>query len=313
MRAAVLSELGTVPRHTDFPDPEPVEGQLVVEVGAAGVHHLDLAKASGTFYAGAPTLPSVVGSDGVGRTADGRRVYFDASVTPYGSWAERTLVALDGLLEPHEGIDDATAAALGNTGMAAWLTLSWRADLQPGESVLVLGANGALGSVAVQAAKVLGAGLVVAADRDPERLLRARERGADATVTLQPGVDAAAELRTASGGRGFDVIVDPLWGEPGLAALRAAAHGARHVQLGQLAGLTVELPAPAVRSVGLNLLGFAVFHAPLEVRRAGYRDLTEQAAVGAVVVDLETVPLGEVEAAWARQSAGPGRKLVLIP
>ena len=149
----MLVEVGAPPRFSDFAEPEPGEGQIEVEVAAAGVHHVNLARASGSFYIGRPVVPSVVGSDGVGRTAEGRRVFFDAPVAPYGSWAQRALVSAAALVDVADGVDDVTAAALGNTGLAAWLALSWRARLQPGESVLVLGATGAVGSIAVQAAK----------------------------------------------------------------------------------------------------------------------------------------------------------------
>ncbi|HEY0812941.1 MAG TPA: zinc-binding alcohol dehydrogenase family protein [Pseudonocardia sp.] len=312
MKAAVLTELGAPPQFADFPEPQADDDHVVVEVAAAGVNHVDLAKASGTFYTGPPPLPSVVGSDGVGHTADGRRVFFDASVPPFGSWAQRSLVARGDLLEPAEDIDDVRAAAVGNTGMAAWLALQWRAKVQPGESVLVLGANGAVGSVAVQAAKVLGAGFVIAADRDPERLERLRDRGADAIVTLTPDGDLAGDCRAAVDG-GVDVIIDPLWGAPALGAMRAAARGARLVQLGQLAGMSVELAAPTVRSAALDILGMAVFHAPLDVRRAAYLALTEKIAEGAIAVDVDTVPLSDVATAWQRQRGGPGVKLVLTP
>jgi len=285
----------------------------VVEVAAAGVHHFDLAKASGAIHGGAATVPYVVGTDGVGRTPDGRRVFFDAPVAPYGSWAQRTLLSAGDLLDLAEGVDDVTAAALGNTGLAAWLALSWRAGLQPGESVLVLGATGALGSVAVQAAKAQGAGRVVAADLDPERLRRAAERGADATVVVAAGTDLAGALREASGGHGFDVIIDPVWGEPGLAAMQAAAQRARYVQIGHSAGATIHLPASVVRSAALHILGFAIFHAPIEMRREAYLALTEHAATGGIHVDTIQLPLAELTTAWEQQQRGAPAKLVLTP
>src|SRR4051812_24732007 len=136
MRAAVLYELGQ-PRCLPFDDPVAGDGQAVVEVAAAGLNHLDIAKASGGFYLGPPPVPSVVGSDGVGTAAGGRRVFFDETVSPYGSMAERALVPADVLIDVPDGLDDAVAAALGNAGLAAWLALTWRARLQPGESVLV--------------------------------------------------------------------------------------------------------------------------------------------------------------------------------
>ena len=158
MHAAVLNALGEAPRYDTFDDPVASEHHEVVRVLAAGVNHLDLAKASGTFYTGPPPVPSVVGSDGVGVTDGGRRVFFDAPVAPFGSWADRALVTSADLFDVADGVSDAAAAALGNTGLAAWLALEWRAQLEPGESVLVLAASGALGSVAVQVARLLGAG-----------------------------------------------------------------------------------------------------------------------------------------------------------
>src|SRR4051812_8366140 len=180
VRAAGLHEHGATPACGEFAEPSASPGTVVVDVAAAGLHPLDLHKATGTFYTGPPPLPSVVGTDGVGRLADGRRVYFDATVTPHGSMAERTLVPNDALLDVAEGVDDAVAAALGNTGLAAWLSLAWRAELQQGETVLVLGATGAVGRVAVQVAKTLGAERVVAADRAGQGLPHLLERGADA-------------------------------------------------------------------------------------------------------------------------------------
>jgi NADPH:quinone reductase-like Zn-dependent oxidoreductase len=313
MRAAVLHEHGATPRCGEFPDPRAAEGTVVVEVAAAGLHHLDLHKATGTFYTGPPPLPSVVGTDGVGRLADGRRVYFDAAVAPHGSMAERALVRRAALFEVAEGVDDATAAALGNTGLGAWLALSWRAGLRPGETVLVLGATGAFGTVAVQAAKVLGAGRVVAAARASERLDGLLRRGADAVVELDGAADLRERLRAAAGGE-VHVTLDTLWGEPGRAAIGVAARFARHLQVGNLAGLDVTLPATALRSISLDLRGFSIAHPPPDVRREGYLDLTRHVARGDIAVDVEAYPLERVDAAWERQrAASGGPKLVLLP
>ena len=273
VHAAVLHEHGSPPRFDEFADPSPASGRAVVEVAAAALHHFDLHKASGTFYTGPPPLPSVVGTDGVGRLGDGRRVYFDVTVPPYGSMAERALVPEDALLDVGSGVDDAVAAALGNTGLAAWLALAWRAELRPGETVLVLGALGAVGTIAVQAAKVLGAGRVVAVARPSDRLGRLRELGADAVVELGAGDDLPGAIREAAGG-GVDVTIDTLWGEPALAAMQAVNRYARHIQVGQFAGATLTLPAPAIRSVSLDVRGFSIAHPPIDVRREGYLRLT---------------------------------------
>lgn len=312
MKAAVLTQTGTTPAYADFPDPQPGSGHVVVDVTAAGVHHLDLARASGA-YGDPGTLPYAIGADGVGRTAAGRRVFFTSPVSPHGSWAERTLVAEQDLLELADDVDDVTAAALGNTGLAAWLALTWRADLQPGQNVLVLGATGALGSVAVQLAKALGAATVVAADRDPERLAVSTERGADATVTITPDTDLVGAFRDVAGEHGFDVIIDPVWGDPALAAMHVAARGARHIQIGQSASATIQLPASIVRGARLEILGFAHVDPPVQARRDAYLKLTELAATGALTVDTMTLPLADCQRAWEMQQQGAPRKLVLTP
>jgi NADPH:quinone reductase-like Zn-dependent oxidoreductase len=312
MRAAVLHEHGQPPHLDHFDEPVAGNGHVVAEVTAAGVNHLDLLKSSGRFYTGPPPIPSVVGSDGVGRLAGGRRVFFDATAAPYGAMAERTLVREDRLLDVAEGVEDEVAAALGNSGLAAWLALTWKAELESGDTVLVLGATGAVGNVAVQVAKILGAGRVVAAARGGERLERMLDRGADAIVELELGGDLTWALKGATRG-GPDVILDPLWGSPALAAMHSAAHGARHVQIGHMAAPTLELPAMTVRAVGLELLGFVLFHVPLHVRRAAYGRLTELAALGKLDVDLERVPLSDVDRAWERQQEGPEAKLVIVP
>ncbi|KUR63524.1 zinc-binding alcohol dehydrogenase family protein [[Arthrobacter] sp. ATCC 21022] len=312
MKAAVLTQTGTAPEYAEFPDPQAETGHVIVDVVAAGVHHLDLARASGA-YGDPGTLPYVIGADGVGRTASGRRVFFTAPIAPHGSWAEQTLVAEQDLLDLSDDIDDVTAAALGNTGLAAWLALTWRANLQPGQNVLVLGATGALGSVAVQIAAALGAARVVAADRESDRLAVSRQRGADATVTITPDTDLVEALRQASGGRGYDVIIDPIWGDPALAAMHVAANGARHIQIGQSAASTIQLPANVIRAARLELLGFAHVDAPYDVRRNAYLKLTGLAATGALNVDTAVLPLAESGRAWEIQQQGSPAKLVLTP
>jgi NADPH2:quinone reductase len=313
VRAAVLHEHGATPRVDEFDDPPERPGCVVCDVAAAALHHLDLHKASGTFYTGPPALPSVVGTDGIARLADGRRAYFDATVAPFGSMAERALVPEDALIPVAEGVDDAVAAALGNTGLAGWLALAWRAELRSGETVLVLGATGAVGSIALQAAKLLGAGHVVAADRPCERLARMVDIGADAVVEIEPPGALTDRIREAARGD-VDVTIDMLWGPPALAAMQAAARHARHVEVGNMADAEIALPAPLIRSVSLDVRGFSVAHPPFEVKREAYLRLTEHAARGDIAVELERRPLDDVGAAWQRQrQAAGGPKMVLIP
>jgi NADPH:quinone reductase-like Zn-dependent oxidoreductase len=312
VNAAVMHEFGVAPRYGAFDDPEPGPCAVVVDVAAAGLHHLDLLKASGRFYMDPPPLPSAVGTDGVGRLEDGRRVYFDEIVQPFGSMAERALARDSALFDIDEGLDDVTAAALGNTGIGAWIAVTDRSGLQPGDTVLVLGC-GAFGSLALQIARLRGAGRIVAADRAGERLERLRERGADAVVAVDEEDDLAGAFRTAAEG-GVDVTIDTLWGEPATAAIQAAARHARHLQVGHIAGPEITLPATALRSVSLDLRGFSIAHPPPEQRRQGFLDLTRHVAQGDIAVDLEAIPLEQVETAWERQGrAEGGAKLVLVP
>ena len=303
-------ERRVVPSSTSRPDRV---RNVVVDVAAAGLHHLDLLKATGTYYTGPPPLPSVVGTDGVGSLADGRRVYFDQTLPPYGSMCERTLVPPEAMLEVAEGVDDIVAAALGNTGLAAWLALTWRAELRTGETVCVLGATGAVGTIAVQAAKLLGAGRVIAAALPDERLARLKQLGPDAVVELGDATDLTDQIRSAAP-EGVNVTIDLLWGEFGLAAMRAAARFARHIQVGSVAADDLVLPAALLRSASLDVRGFSVAQPPLEVRREGYLRLTEHAARGEITVDVEPVAIEDVGDAWERQRrAAGGPKLVIVP
>jgi NADPH2:quinone reductase len=313
VRAAVLHEHGGTPRCTDFDEPSGQAEDLVVDVTAAGLHHLDLLKATGRYYTGPPPLPSVVGTDGVGRLRDGRCVYFDRAVGQCGSMCERTLVPPDAILEVSPGVSDVVAAALGNTGLAGWLALAWRSDLQPGETVLVLGATGAVGTIAVQAARLLGAGRVIAAARAGERIARLRELGPDVVVEIGSPADLTEALRAAAPD-GINVTIDLLWGELGLAAMGAAARFARHLQVGSVASGELVLPAPLLRSLSLDVRGFSVDHPPIEIRREAYRRVTEHAARGEIVVDVEPIALDDIASAWERQRQAAGiPKLVIIP
>ncbi len=310
MRAAVLHEYG-VPSPGEFEEPAAGSGQAVVEVLAAGLNPVDVAICAGRFYAGKPPLPSVAGREGVGML-DGERVYFDAPIAPFGSMAERALVDPSSTYPVPEGLDQGVAVALGISGLAAWLALTWRAKLQPGEHVLVLGASGVLGQIAVQAAKLLGAARVVASARSAEGLERCLALGADAAVRLGEPEDLPVALAAAADGR-IDVVVDPLFGEPFVAAVNAASFGARLVQIGAGAGSEATIGSAAIRGKMLVIMGHANFAAPPEVKREAYGKLAEAAANGRIGVDADRIPLDQLAEAWDRLAAGSHRKLVLVP
>lgn len=308
--AAVLTAPGT-PRFASFDEPSAGEGQAVVDVAVAGMNPVDITIAAGRFAHLKPSFPCVAGREGVG-TLGQRRVYFGTTVQPFGSMAERSLVASGEVFDLPDGLDDGLAVALGVAGLAAWIPLTLRAKLEPGETVLVLGATGVLGTIAVQAAKLLGAGRVIAAGRDAEGLRVATERGADATVDISAVDDLAAAFREAAGGA-VDVTIDPLWGPPALAALQASARFARLVQIGNSAAASLELPSGAFRQTSTSIIGYTTATATWHERAGAYAALIEHAAAGRIVVDVERIPLRDVAVAWERQASHAHRKLVLVP
>ena len=242
----------------------------------------------------------------------GRRVYFADPPAPHGALAERTLLDPGAVYDVPDGVDDGVAVALGIAGLAGWLALEWSAKLREGETVLVLGASGTVGQVAVQAAKLLGAGRVVAAGRNREALDRAIELGADATVVLGEADDLVEAFKEATGG-GIDVTVDPLWGDPAVAAIKAANRFARHVALGQSAGIEATIGSPDVRNKAVSIVGHTNYAIPGEDLRAAYERMAGHAAAGELTADYERVALDDAPAAWERLRSGPGSKLVIFP
>ncbi|MGH8783881.1 MAG: zinc-binding dehydrogenase [Cupriavidus necator] len=313
MKGAV-SLAGRAPVYQEFDDPTPAGGQVVVDVGAAALSRLDMAIAEGRHYIKPAAGRFVVGREGVGRLADGQRVYFNvnAPLAPFGSMAQRALVDPALTFPVPDGIDDERAAALGNAGLAAWLPLSWRARMQPGETVLVLGATGISGLLAVAAAKLLGAGRVIAAGRDVQALQRARRLGADAVVPLdQPG-DLLDAYRNAADGN-VDIVLDYLCGAPAEAALLALGHGGRLVHIGTTVAPTITFAGAAARKACFDIMGFAYYHAPVEVQAQAYAELCRHTAAGRMEIDIVTVPLEDVGQVWAAQARGARQRFVLVP
>src|ERR1700684_178759 len=209
MNAAVLHALDKPPRFEQFPEPVPAAGEVVVKVCAAALKPVDKQIAAGTHYACFRELPAVCGLDGVGCLNDGSRVFFGGPRRPHGAMAERTVVRHTQCFAVPDGLSDEVAAALPNPGVSAWLTLKERAKLAPGETVLILGATGVTGKLAVQIAKILGAGRVVAAGRNEKALRALLALGANATIQLDmPEKELIDTFRSAGGEKGFNVIID---------------------------------------------------------------------------------------------------------
>ena len=312
MKAALIREVGALPETGDVAEPS---GESI-EVLAASINPIDLAVSRGLLATGHPDLPYVPGCEAVGRTAGGKVVWiFGGSLgrTTQGAIAEHAPVGDAHVIDVPDGADPALAAGLGIAGLAGWLPFAWRSPLTGGENVLVLGATGSVGFVAVQAAKLLGAARVVAAGRSAAGLERAAQCGADATVDLDEAGDLVAEFKAAFGGEGPSYVFDPLWGEPAAAAVEAAVPRATIVNLGQSAGPTAALSSAAVRFKSLSILGHTNFALSPDELATHYRRLVEHAIAGEIRLDLERVPLDSVADAWRRQTEGPGTKLVVVP
>jgi NADPH:quinone reductase-like Zn-dependent oxidoreductase len=323
MRAAVLEVPGEEPVVRQHPEPDEAAGSTLVAVTAAPIVPLDQLAASGTSYFGRPATPYVPGTQGVGVVARsgalpaGTRVFFttSAGMRPgNGSLAERCLVPDDAVVPLDPALPDVAAAALGMSAVAAWLVLTERARLQPGERVLVLGAGGAVGQVAVAAAKLLGAGRVVAVCRSAAAQDRALRAGADAVVPLAGDVDElTARFRDACGGSA-DVVVDPVFGVAATAASRVLADRGRLVNLGGASGDLAEFSSAVLRSRTADVLGYTNTALTPDLRRQALAAVFRHAATGRLAVAAEQLPLADAPAAWRRQATGQaGVRLVLTP
>lgn len=319
MPAVVVTGHGEPPVVVERPRPTPAEGEVAVRVTAAPLTPLDLLCASGTSYLGAPVLPYVPGVQGVGTLDDGTPVWFPtrAGMAPGdGSLAGYAVVpAADPVALPDDA-DHCLVAALGLSAVAAWAALTLRGGLRPGEVVLVLAAGGTVGQAAVQLARLGGAGRVVAACRSDAAVYSARRSGADAVVRLA-GTDEpetlARRFRQAADGP-VDLVLDPLFGVPAAAALRALAPGGRLVNLGGSAAPTATIDSATLRGGSLRILGYTNNELTAAQRATAITVVAGHAAAGRLTVTHQVRPLAEASTAWADQRAGTtAGRIVLVP
>ena len=319
MRAAVVRSFDHPPRYEPVDTPRPgAPGEALVDVLASGLHPRVRSGARGAHYTSTGALPMIPGVDGVGRRADGRRIYFLADDDAPGTMADQALADTRRSIELPDAVDAAKVAAAMNPAMSSWVALRRRVPLQPGQSVLVLGATGNAGTMAVQVAKRLGAGRVIGAGRDPERLNALPALGADAVVQLTDDADATAHA-LATAAAEVDVVIDYLWGAPAQQAIPALLKARQDrsrpldwIQIGAITGPTIELPSAALRSANLRLQGSGQG----SVSPAGYRaelpSLIDEIAAGTIAVTPDPVPLRDVERVWTEPDV-PGQRIVLIP
>lgn len=316
MRAAQISSIGSPPEPTELGEPSPGDGQSLIAVTVASLNPVELRVAAGRMPGA--TVPYVPGLEGVGRIVNsgslpvGTRVRFENDLPGFGkdgSIREFAVADEEALVELPESIDDNTAAAAGVVGITAELALRL-ASMGPGERVVVLGATGGVGQMAVQLAAARGASSVVAVGRHVPGLEWLESRGATASVRLSETDDLAGSLVDAAGGP-IDVVVDPLWGDPAMSAIAALGEGGRLVNVGNTAGTEVDLPLQSMRVVRSAVIGLSSGWTPLPDKLDAYRFVIDQVVAGNVEVSFDVTPLEDIASAWSRQEQYPHTKIVV--
>ena len=317
MKAAIVERPGQPPVFGSFDDPAPAPGLGVVRVNAAAISHVTKGRASGAHYSAGGGLPQVPGLDGVGLDESGRRVYFILPEAPHGAMAERSLVDVRRCIALPEALSDIDAAAMAIPGMSSWAALVERAHLRAGETVLVNGATGASGRLAIQVAKHLGASKVIATGRNAAAFDELRALGADVTIALTQERDALQDAFMREFSQGVDVVLDYVWGPSAEALIVAGAKAGpeavpiRYVQIGAMSGSDIALPGAALRSSALQLMGSGIGSIPQQRILSAIRGVLEAAPGAGFKVSARALPLAEVAAAW---DAGDAQsRIVLVP
>ncbi len=317
MKAAMVEGPGLTPAYADFPAPTPAEGERLVRVTAAALTQLARGRASGVHYSASGAYPFVAGVDGVGRLEDGARVYFLLPRAPNGAFAQETVVSAAQCLPVPDDLDDVTAAAIANPGMSSWAALVERARLTAGETVLVNGATGTAGRLAVQIARHLGAKKVIATGRNPETLAALAALGADVTIALGADKSEIEERFRSVFAEKIDVVLDYLWGRSAELLLSAAAQAApksaevRFVQIGAAAGSQIALRADVLRSTPIDITGSGLGSVAGPRFFAAIRAVFAAAKPAGFQIAARAVPLAEIERVWPE--ADGARRLVFVP
>ncbi|MFD1676768.1 quinone oxidoreductase family protein [Alicyclobacillus fodiniaquatilis] len=321
MKAAVLYQFGEIPRYEDFPDPVPGEGEVLINVKAVALENVDKMMAEGTHFASRQflsTLPAIVGFDGIGELPDGRLVGFGGVKGPYGAMAEKTVVPKEYTVPIPTSVDAVTAAALPASALTSLFPLKWGARLEAGETVFINGATGVAGKLAVQIAKLLGAGRIVATGRNEASLKQIAALGADTVIDLKQADEQLVEQFRREAGKGFDVILDFLWGRVTELLIRSlvpqglsfAQGRTRLVQIGEKAGSTISLLADALRTTGLEIMGAGAGLTP-EAIPAGAAQVWDWIRAGKLRMDIEQVALQDVADVWERDDFH-GKRVVIV-
>ena len=324
MKAGIITAVGKSPVYADFNEPVAREKQELITVSASALSQFSKSRSSGSHYSSSGTFPCVAGVDGVGRTADGLRVYFVLPEAPYGALAETTLVRSKRCVAVPDDLDDITAAAIANPGMSAWAALAERAGMLIGETVLVNGATGTAGRLAVQIAKYLGASKVIATGRNEGELQKLSSLGADVMIPFTlgpshpPGAEQYEQALMAELAYGIDVVIDYLWGESAktiIVAIAKAVEDAKPVRFVHVGGASreenIELPGAALRSSAMQLMGSGVKSVVFPKLLDSIRNVFDAVAPARLQIATKTVPLSAIEDVW--DAPGKPRVVFSIP
>jgi len=323
MKAAVIEKLGDLPQYRDFTDPVVGNDDILIEVKASVLENFDKLTASGKHYASKqifPHFPAIVGHSGVGELPDGSLVTFGGVQPPYGTMAEKAVIPgrYKIYLKPvPKNIDPLVAAALPASALTSFFPLKWSAKLEKGETVLINGATGVSGKLAIQVAKLLGATRIIGTGRDKEGLQKIRELGADAVIDLKQTDEEIKEAFTKEAGKGYDIVLDFLWGRPTELLLKTlvpntvgfATHRTRFVQIGQSAGENITLPAETLRTSGLELMGIGKLSP--ELIHGAVQQVWDWMQENKLTIEVEKLSLKDIADAWVRKTEG--KRIVIVP
>jgi NADPH:quinone reductase-like Zn-dependent oxidoreductase len=321
MKAAIVKVPKTNPVYGDFAEPVAQDGFTIVHVRASALSQLTKSRASGAHYSSNGAFPAVAGTDGAGLTEDGKRVYFALPEAPFGALAEQSIVSSQRCVPIPEELDDITAAAIANPGMSAWAALMERAHFKAGETVLVNGATGTAGRLAVQLAKYLGAGKVIATGRNEAELEEVKTLGADVVIpftlgTPHPlGCKRYEEALIEEFGKHVDIVVDYLWGESARTIIAAIAKGVddatpvRFIHVGGASGEeSIDLPGAGLRSSSVVLMGSGFKSVRAPALLSAVKSVFEATVPAGLQIATKAIPLSEVEAYWS----APGKPRIVF-
>jgi len=322
MKAAVVYKKGESPKYAEFPEPiASNENEVLVSIKAVAITNLDKGIASGQHYSSEKENPKgfIVGSDGIGILENGTRVYARGI---YGTIAEKALVERSRMVVLPNEIDDATAAAMPNAVAGSAMALRFRAGIQQGETVLINGATGFTGQIAVQIAKYYGAKNIIVTGRNEKSLENLLVLGADQIVSLKQNDESiVSQLREIHKITPIDIVIDYLWGHSAeliLSILKGNGnftHKTRYVSVGSMSGDTIQLSAQILRSVDLQLSGSGLGSWTKEEVKLLFSEILPEmfllASKNILKVNTETVYLSDIEKMW-NSEVPDGKRLVVI-